>query len=40
MNIKFWGYFRIGRAAKISPTGSLTFIGGKLARAADARGPR
>ncbi|HVG50768.1 MAG TPA: SDR family oxidoreductase [Xanthobacteraceae bacterium] len=31
MNIKYWGYFRIGRAAKISPTGSLTFIGGKLA---------
>ena len=30
MNTKFWGYFRIGRAAKISPTGSLTFIGGKL----------
>jgi Tol biopolymer transport system component len=29
-NTKFWGYFRIGRAAKISPTGSLTFIGGKL----------
>ena len=31
MNIKYWGYFRIARAAKISPTGSLTFIGGKLA---------
>ncbi len=31
MNTKFWGYFRIARAAKISPTGSLTFIGGKLA---------
>jgi NAD(P)-dependent dehydrogenase (short-subunit alcohol dehydrogenase family) len=30
MNIKFWGYFRIARAAKISPSGSLTFIGGKL----------
>jgi NAD(P)-dependent dehydrogenase (short-subunit alcohol dehydrogenase family) len=31
MNTKFWGYFRIARAAKISPSGSLTFIGGKLA---------
>src|SRR5512140_2105113 len=31
MNIKYWGYFRIARAAKISPTGTLTFIGGKLA---------
>ena len=31
MNTKYWGYFRIARAAKISPTGSLTFIGGKLA---------
>lgn len=30
MNTKFWGYFRIARAAKISPTGSLTFIGGYL----------
>jgi len=30
MNTKFWGYFRIARAAKISPAGSLTFIGGKL----------
>jgi NAD(P)-dependent dehydrogenase (short-subunit alcohol dehydrogenase family) len=31
MNTKYWGYFRIARAAKISPTGSLTFIGGNLA---------
>ncbi|MGZ5803634.1 MAG: SDR family oxidoreductase [Xanthobacteraceae bacterium] len=31
MNVKYWGYFRVARAAKISPTGSLTFIGGKLA---------
>jgi NAD(P)-dependent dehydrogenase (short-subunit alcohol dehydrogenase family) len=31
VNTKFWGYFRIARAAKISPSGSLTFIGGKLA---------
>jgi NAD(P)-dependent dehydrogenase (short-subunit alcohol dehydrogenase family) len=30
LNTKFWGYFRIARAAKISPSGSLTFIGGKL----------
>jgi NAD(P)-dependent dehydrogenase (short-subunit alcohol dehydrogenase family) len=30
MNSKFWGYFRVARAAKIAPGGSLTFISGKL----------
>jgi NAD(P)-dependent dehydrogenase (short-subunit alcohol dehydrogenase family) len=30
MDAKFWGYFRVARAAKISAGGSLTFISGKL----------
>lgn len=30
MEGKFWGYFRVARAAKISKSGSLTFISGKL----------
>jgi NAD(P)-dependent dehydrogenase (short-subunit alcohol dehydrogenase family) len=32
MNSKFWGYFRVARAAKISKSGSLTFISGKLGK--------
>ena len=30
MEAKFWAYFRIARAAKINPAGSLTFISGGL----------
>ena len=32
MNTKFWGYFRIARAVKIVPSGSLTFISGRLSQ--------
>jgi NAD(P)-dependent dehydrogenase (short-subunit alcohol dehydrogenase family) len=30
MNGKFWAYYRIARAARIAPSGSLTFISGTL----------
>lgn len=30
MNAKFWSYFRVARAAKIAPGGSLTFVTGGL----------
>jgi NAD(P)-dependent dehydrogenase (short-subunit alcohol dehydrogenase family) len=30
MNGKFWAYYRIARAARIAPAGSLTFISGTL----------
>jgi NAD(P)-dependent dehydrogenase (short-subunit alcohol dehydrogenase family) len=30
MNGKFWAYYRIARAARIAPTGSLTFVTGGL----------
>ena len=30
MDAKFWPYFRIARAAKIAPDGSLTFVSGSL----------
>jgi NAD(P)-dependent dehydrogenase (short-subunit alcohol dehydrogenase family) len=30
MNAKFWPYYRIARAARIAPSGSLTFVSGTL----------
>ncbi len=32
MNSKFWGAYRVARAAKIAPGGSLTFVSGLWAR--------
>ena len=30
MNAKFWPYYRVARAAKIAPSGTLTFVSGGL----------
>lgn len=32
MEAKFWAYFRVARAARIAPAGSLTFVSGGLGR--------
>lgn len=32
MDAKFWGYFRIARAVRLPPDGSLTFVSGQLSQ--------